>query len=215
MKRLQTIAFAALFILSALHLKSQNYEFAEWTKDKKDQANTAKNADYLSDNEKKVVFFMNLARLDGKLFCETYLDKYVDENGLDKNNDYIKSLYKDLKKCKDLPMLKPTKNLTKAARFHAKDMGKLGKTGHNSSDGTSFSNRLKKYVKATTIGENCQYGYNDPLAIVMDLLIDEGIVSLGHRKNILNPEYLFIGTAIEDHTDYKWNCVQDFAATDK
>ena len=45
------------------------------------RANTAADFEYYSDEEKKVVFFMNLARLDGALFAETILDEYVESNG--------------------------------------------------------------------------------------------------------------------------------------
>ena len=36
-------------------------------------ANTAEDASYLSKEEKLVVYYMNLARMDGKMFIETYL----------------------------------------------------------------------------------------------------------------------------------------------
>ncbi|MCZ6692800.1 MAG: CAP domain-containing protein, partial [Bacteroidetes bacterium] len=62
-----------------------------------------------------------------------------------------------------------------------------------------------------TIGENCAYGLYSPLDIVMGLLIDEGVSDLGHRKNILNPDYKVIGVAIRPHKSYGTNCVQDFA----
>jgi uncharacterized protein YkwD len=45
----------------------------------------------------------------------------------------------------------------------------------------------------------------------MQLLIDDGIESLGHRKNILEPKYQWIGIAIEPHKTYRTNCVMDFA----
>jgi uncharacterized protein YkwD len=45
----------------------------------------------------------------------------------------------------------------------------------------------------------------------MALLIDDGIKSLGHRKNILNAGFHFVGIAIEPHKTYGTNCVMDFA----
>ena len=36
--------------------------------------------------------------------------------------------------------------------------------------------------KYKSVGECCQYGFKDPLAIVIDLLIDEGIADTAHRK---------------------------------
>jgi uncharacterized protein YkwD len=55
--------------------------------------------------------------------------------------------------------------------------------------------------------ENCQYGYNDGLSIVIDLLIDEEIPDLSHRKSLLNSEVKFIGVAIRKHKIYRYNCV--------
>ena len=58
--------------------------------------------------------------------------------------------------------------------------------------------------------ENCSYGYQDALSIVITLLIDDGIKDLGHRKNILNESYNSVGVAIRPHKKYRVNCVIDF-----
>jgi uncharacterized protein YkwD len=92
-------------------------------------------------------------------------------------------------------------------------MGEKGKVGHTSSNGTTFENRIRKKVKSGMIAENCDYGYSEPLDIVMSLLIDDGITNLGHRKNILNPSLNYVGIAIEKHKTYRTTCVMDFAGT--
>ena len=46
---------------------------AAFTDEEMAKANTAKDATYLSDDEKLVIFYMNLARLDGVKFTEAYL----------------------------------------------------------------------------------------------------------------------------------------------
>jgi uncharacterized protein YkwD len=110
-------------------------------------------------------------------------------------------------------MLAPDEGLFKAARFHAKDSGKNGIVGHSSSDGTSFSKRLPKYVKGwNRLAENCSYGYEEATNIVGQLLLDENVPSLGHRKSIINPELEYIGVSIQPHTQYRFNCVMDFCA---
>jgi hypothetical protein len=43
-----------------------------WTGEELAMANTAKDVDYLSDEEKKIIFYMNLARMDGTRFFNTY-----------------------------------------------------------------------------------------------------------------------------------------------
>ena len=60
------------------------------------------------------------------------------------------------------------------------------------------------------MGENCSYGYNDSESIVMSLLIDEGVASLGHRKNILSKDFKRVGVAIGKHPTYKYCAVMDF-----
>jgi hypothetical protein len=169
------------------------------------KANTAKDVTYLTDEEKLVIFYMNLARLNPKLFGETYLKKYLDSTG-DKNS-YTKSLIKSLPTTKPMEALIPAKDLSAFAKDYATKSGKENKIGHG-----NFNQRTSK-IDANYrgyIGENIDYGYNRAMDIVMRLLIDDTVPSLGHRKNILNPIYKFVGTSIKPHKRYDWNCVIDF-----
>ena len=103
-------------------------------------------------------------------------------------------------------MFQPEKDLYKIALGHAKISGKNGTVGHQ-----RFNERFKPVMKKyNRVAENCGYGYDDAVEIVLELLIDQGISSLGHRKNILNPIYNSIGVSIQDHKDYRTNCVMDF-----
>lgn len=161
--------------------------------------------------EDEVLILLNLVRTNPKGFIKSHLNDYLQSNNMTQNS-YAKSLIEDLKKTEKMSALQFSDPLTKIARMHAVDMGKSGKVGHTSSDGTPFSDRLRNKAKAKgTIAENCDYGNEEPLDIVMSLLIDDGIKSLGHRKNILEPSFNWIGIAIEDHKIYRVNCVMDFA----
>lgn len=201
-----------VFFIGQLSLFAQNVVRKSIPKQMLKTANTAADVKYLSQSEKDVILYMNLARMDGEWFIEHIYNKNLDfVNQF--SASYRKSLIKELKKTKDVPVLKPAKGLTKSARYHAKDMGRTGKTGHRSSDGTDTFKRIKKYAKGGYMSENCQYGFSDAIKIVLDLLIDDGISSLGHRKNILNSNYTFVGVAIEPHKKYGVNCVQDFSDT--
>lgn len=180
----------------------------EWSSSELEKANTVSGVDYLSTEEQQVIVLCNLARLDGDKFVRTYAKPYLK----DQSNDYIISLYSDLKKVKNRKMLVPDERLSAAANFHAQDMGGAGLIGHNSSDGTPMDKRLSKwYPHYMLLGENCDYGYDKAIDIVMHLLVDEGIESLGHRKNILDAQYGKIGVSIQPHKTYRYNCVQDFA----
>lgn len=176
-----------------------------WSESEIATANTAKNADYLTCNEKEVILLLNLCRLDGDKFYELEVKPLSSSD-----NKWLKSLRKDLHKIKNLPMLKSDRKLFEGARFHAKDSGKHGLVGHDSSDGTSFSSRFTRFNGNVGGGENCYYGGDDPAEIVVGLLVDEGVPSLGHRKNILNRDFTSVGVSIQPHSTYRHNCVQDF-----
>ncbi len=167
---------------------------------------TAREEHYMSEGEKDVVLFVNKARHDPPLFAELYLKKRVSQSAA------ARECYRQMRTMKPRPILQPSLVLWKAAREHAKDMGKWGKTGHVGTDGSSLSQRIKRHgTWKSGISENCSYGFDDALAIMLQLLIDDGVPGRGHRKNILAMGMRYIGTSIQPHTRYGYNCVQDFA----
>ncbi|MBR6279437.1 MAG: CAP domain-containing protein [Bacteroidales bacterium] len=184
---------------------SQNITVDNFTEEELDKAATAKGTT-LSQEEQKVIQLCNLARLDGNKFMEYYAKPYLKN----KTSNYISSLYSTLATTKNLPMLYPEASLCQTAAAHAEDMGSKGLIGHNSSDGTNWNDRINELYDSYTIAENCSYGYARAIEIVMQLLVDEGTASLGHRKNILSNKYNAIGVAIRSHRQYGNNCVQDF-----
>lgn len=184
--------------------KPKKYPFEKWTKEELEKANSAKDANYLSAEEKQVIFYTNLARINPKLFGLTYAQKYIDSTGL--RGKYCSSLLNALKNTDAVGALQADSLLTQTAAEHAEATGKRGATGH------SGKNKRFNEVKGqfNLWGENCSYGKELALDIVMQLLIDNDVPDLGHRKNILNKNFTHIGTAIRDHKKYKWNCVQNF-----
>ncbi|MFM9838262.1 MAG: CAP domain-containing protein [Cyclobacteriaceae bacterium] len=158
----------------------------------------------------EVVSILNAVRTDPQNFIIEYLNPYIEKNNL-LENKYATSLITELKSVKKMEALQLAPKISKISKAHAIDMGSKGKVGHNSSDGTTFDKRLRLKAKAGgAIGENCDYGNEKPIDIVMSLLIDNDIESLGHRKNILEPRFRFIGVAIEPHKKYRISCVMDF-----
>jgi uncharacterized protein YkwD len=193
-------------LLTTLFAKGQSDVWSRWDPEVIARANTAADFEYYSEEEKKVVLFMNLARLDGPLFAETILDEYVKVNGTD-NNSYLRSLYKDLRKTEKLPLLYPEKDLTSIAQGHATLSGKTGHTGHK-----NFNKRFEPFIgnPYSMVAENCSYGHAKAIDIVLTLLIDDGVKNLGHRVNTLNPDFNSVGVAIREHSRYRFNCVIDF-----
>lgn len=197
-----------LFLLLPLHIKAQSNPWPAWDSDVVRSLNTGSDKEYLNDEEKKVILFMNMARHDGPLFERTFLDSYIQENQQE-NNSYVKSLRKDLKKISGLSPLLPEKDLTAVAQGHARMSGEKGSTGHQ-----DFNKRFEPLLgnPYNHVGENCSYGYEQAIDIVISLLIDEGVKSLGHRNNILAADFNSVGVAIRPHKTYRTNCVMDFGS---
>jgi uncharacterized protein YkwD len=200
-----------LFLTAAAPLRAQTDPWSSWDAGTVRELSTAADLDYLDEEEKKVILFMNLARYNGPLFAETFLESYLREKQMD-NNSYVKSLRRDLKKQDRLAPLIPEKDLFAVAVGHALQSGKQGRTGHQ-----GFKQRFEPLLgnPYTHVGENCSYGYEQAIDIVLGLLIDEGVKDLGHRHNILSADFNSVGVAIRPHKRYRTNCVMDFGARNR
>jgi uncharacterized protein YkwD len=195
-----------LLLLISFSIHAQNAVWDNWDPDVIKSLHTAAGIEYLTEEEQKVVLFMNMARFDGPLFASTFLDAYVEENSVE-NSSYLRSLYKDLKKKSGLLPFQVEEDLTSVAQGHADLSGRTGHVGHKNFDKRFAPLRGNPY---TGWAENCSYGYKDAVDIVISLLIDEGIKGVGHRLNILNESFNSVGVAIYPHKTYKTNCVIDF-----
>jgi uncharacterized protein YkwD len=210
-----------LFILAG-QVNAQKWTDAEFRK-----ANTAANASYLSNEEKNIVMYMNLIRLDGEKFYYTFLEDYINtynakvrqyrnynELRITRNNTYYTSLLKHLRGIKNLQMFYPDDKLTSLSRNHAQDLNRNNLDTHESSNGDKFSKRLSKYFPNKTMSENIDFGYSNSLDIVCHLLLDCGVPSLGHRFNLLDQRYKLntVGVSIQPHPSYTWCAVIDFVA---
>lgn len=199
-------------LISSASIAQNSKWLKGWTPEEISKANTAKNTTYLTQAEKDVFLFANLARINPDKFSRTILARYVIAKKV-KKNKYLNTLKSTLKRSKAMPVLKPREDLYKNAKRHALDMGRTGKIGHRSSKGKSFKKRLEPLSKTYVgVGENCQYGWDQGIDIVIDLLIDQDVPNYGHRKNLLEKAYIYMGASIEKHKKYQWNCVQNFGA---
>jgi hypothetical protein len=165
-----------------------------WNDQKYLAANTANDAAYLAENEKKVIYYLNLVRMNPGLFADTYLADLKNSKDF-----YEGGLYRELKKLSPMPVLSPDQTLFASAKCHAAESGKSGYVGHK---------RTK--CKENFRGECISYGEPDPLGIVRRLLIDQGIKSLGHRRIMLDAQYSLLGVSIQPHKTYSVNTVLDF-----
>lgn len=212
-KTISILLFLHTFSLLLAQIEINGYHFLAWTAEEIAAANTAADIDYLSPQEKQVILVVNLVRMNPVKFDTTFVEKYLQSH---ENDSYTKSLRKDLQKLQPVTALQVHKKLYESASNHANALGKSGKTGHNSPNGASMDARFEHFLKGlkySMYAENIHYAEGrTPVEIVMDLLIDTGIESVGHRKNIFDKDARFIGVAMRPHKVYGTCTVQDFAA---
>jgi uncharacterized protein YkwD len=175
------------------------------------ECNTASKFSAMSQQEKDVVLLTNLVRKDPKKFSEVFIDAYVSTSEFyESSNPYVISLKRDLQTRKPAAVLQVHNTLNKTAREHAVYCGTTGHMGHHGFDGRSKT--VAKFLKHLLLGENCGYVRTEALDFVMDLLIDESIRDVGHRKNILHPKFTTIGVAIQPFKKGEYCLVQQFSA---
>jgi uncharacterized protein YkwD len=103
--------------------------------------------------------------------------------------------------------------LALAGEDHVVDIGQTGAVSHNSSDGTTAAERQHRYGTFSCFGECLWYGSDNVCArsIVLDLIVDDGVASRGHRKGIYNPAYDAVGVAIGAHATFGRVVALEFA----
>ena len=134
-----------------------------------------------------------------KLYDEqyTYYNRSYEEET--KNNYYYQSLFTRLNTMNPKKILYPDKDLFRTAECWAVEAGQQGLKGHD---------RLT--CRTDYDAEACDYGNKNGFDVVLNLLIDKFVPSLGHRKILLG-DFSRLGAAIRPHdTELKYNAVLDF-----
>jgi uncharacterized protein YkwD len=117
-----------------------------------------------------------------------------------------------LRRIRPLPALALSPGLCFAAADHCREQVG-GTVGHRGRDGSDPGSRIRRYgIVAQGWAENIAYGQRSPRSIVMALIIDDGVRSRGHRKNIFNPNYTVAGAACGPHAKFGSVSSIDFAA---
>jgi len=161
---------------------------------------TARSANYLSDLEKDIILEINMVRTNPKRYAEMYINP-------GKSSD-ARAAYNELTRAANLTALQPRRGLSQAAKDHVLDTGPKGIVGHTGSDRSTFDQRMNRYgTWSGSISENCSYGMNTARSINIQLL-----ESTGHRRNIMNGNSRVVGVATGPHSQYRFMCVQKFAA---
>jgi len=190
-----------------------------------DILDTAKDAAYLSPIEKDVVLEMNKVRTDPQKYADLYIQpelRYYNGNLYQKPGQItiqtqegkkaVESCVSALSKTARVSVLTPELGLSLGAKDHTIDQGKTGKTGHDGSDKSTPLARILRYGKGyTQAGENLAYGPVSGREIVVQLLIDDGVPSRGHRTNIMNKNFSQTGVSFGPHPQFRTMCTITYA----
>lgn len=157
--------------------------------------------------EMSILDEINLARSNPK----AYFDNYIAPQKNKFSAAYFNSCKQDMYSAGSLGRLSFQEGLYKVSKDHVNTQGPAGTRGHDRTDGRAWQTAISEYGSYYSVGENISYGKNTAQDIVIQLLVDDGVPSLGHRKNILNPVYDSAGCAYGTHKTYRYMCVINFA----
>jgi hypothetical protein len=172
----------------------------------------AQNSIYRSSSKeaRSFIYWTNYARLYPEAFRDKALIPFLKLQPALKGK-YANSLIKDLGGIAPLPFLEPEAKLTKSAELHATDITQNnGRVSHHSSDGSSFSDRMKKVGYKACSGENISLGNDqEGLSSLLLLYLDINLPDLGHRKNLFNSNYTKMGVGVKQLPNNQLLIVQE------
>jgi len=187
------------------------------------ELDTAKETSYLSYTERNVILELNKVRTNPGQYAELYIKPMLNRfSGKEyrvgeiiyltsEGESAVQECLRVLGKTKSGSILLPNNSLYTLAKDHVDKQGPTGQTGHDGPSGESFSSRIKRLMdQQGYTGENISYGDNNARNIVIQLLVDDGVPSRGHRKNILNFKFDEVGVSVGKHSGYGSMCVIDF-----
>jgi uncharacterized protein YkwD len=90
-----------------------------------------------------------------------------------------------------LPRVRPSRPLSRAADTHSRDMVERSFFAHESSDGTPFSLRVRRYASALEVGEALAALSQDGAVAVVDMWVN----SPPHRAILLGGNFRRIGVS--------------------
>ena len=180
---------------------------------------------YLSPVEQEVLDELNLARTQPRRYAAFLAEmrQYFNGNQLERPGEVILVTQEGaaavdeaisfLRSTEPLSALRPSRGLSLAAKAHAEDQ-QNGAMGHTGSDGSEPWDRMNRYgTWQDKVAENISYGGYSTRGVIIQLIVDDGVPDRGHRVNMFNPEYRFVGVGCGAHARLNDMCVMDFAAS--
>lgn len=176
--------------------------------------------DYLSSLEQGVVTEINLARTNPSGYAEHLiaLRPYFNGRRFERPGKVaiitkegvaaVDEAIRFLRATKPISQLVSSRGMSMAAKDHAKDQERTGKTSHTGRDGSQPWDRINRYgTWQGKVGENISYGDDNARAVVTSLLVDDGVPSRGHRTNLFDPIFHIVGIGCAPHPKYRTACV--------
>jgi uncharacterized protein YkwD len=178
---------------------------------------------YLSPVEQEVLHELNMARTNPEHFAEflSEMRPYFNGKQLERPGQVILVTQEGvaavdeaigfLRSKEPVSALEPSRGLSLAAQTHAEDQ-QNGAMGHTGSDGSQPWDRMNRYgIWHDRVAENISYGGYSARGVVIQLIVDDGVPGRGHRINLFNPQYQFVGIGCGGHARFHDMCVMDFA----
>ena len=169
----------------------------------------------INNMDKEMIKEINFVRQYPKVYAEIIAHHLSNESkswwGLKKDElEAGLELIEELNLMTPAQLLYPKRCVYEAAKKHGEDCKKRGFSDHTGSDGSSPFSRISDYCNGLRGNENLVGGEKSARILVIQLLIDSGISSRGHRYNMLNPSWKYIG-CYGYKSEEMYNYVQNFA----
>lgn len=162
------------------------------------------NAYYVSVGNKTLI----LATPDGEILTEQELDEYFSETQtswaameygpMEWENEMVR-LVNDERERLGLSTLKHSEQLTEIATLKAEEMTELNYFGHTSPNYGKPSQFAKHYGYGKNVSENIHRGTSATPQQVFDIWMNS---TTGHRENMLNPKWKYIGVGWSNKLEY-------------
>ena len=175
-----------------------------WTREQLSQAATCDSVPGLRDTERDAVRYINLCRLFPADFARIELGAYRMDPayGISVIKEFNRnkiSLINDLNLRKPCGALEFDEELYKDAQCYSKEISNSFRKPHE-----------RKNCPANSYAECLTFGSFSGKEIAIQLLVDAGVRSLGHRKICLDPDYQYIGVSTGKHYKYGSCAVLEF-----
>lgn len=209
-----------IIVLLFLGFSAQAEEPFSWPVKELD---TARELSWMNEQEKDMILELNKLRYNPSQYALQYIEwmrlyytgkkldlpshpGIVHTEGIESFNELIAVL----NNLPSLPVLIPSKGMTKAERILVYDQSLTGKTGHISSGNRKTEDRLSTFGNwYGTNGETLYYGEADAQTIVINMLFDNSRAKT-RRVILLNPAYQYVGISIGHHKTYNQMCALSF-----